>query len=344
MMDLLVDILSPVLWVSEQSLHLAVFMTQTLLQTTLQLLTACLSWTPDIVGGLFQLLYSVVSVFVYVLEHLAVGAWATLTVCYGLALSLLSEALTLSVLAFSIGCQGVYTLFSLVYSGVSVCLSVAYHLGGHLLYAVVEAPWSTVTKKVVTKVTDSVKVDSLSDAVELWRVSMLNVFYLFVGVMLVTWIYYLSKWLFKRLHSQEDDAQNRPTTPRPTPATPARRRGRESVREPVKRSEEGLSRRLQRGSDNTDSPVTPASGPPRPPPSRNTGEQEGSVRAELSRLNTQLAQEKDKNLCVVCLDHRREVLLKPCNHYCLCLTCIRSLRNCPVCTQRISRSEKIFHV
>ena len=69
-----------------------------------------------------------------------------------------------------------------------------------------------------------------------------------------------------------------------------------------------------------------------------------SLRQQLSKVNSELSQEKDKNLCVVCLVNRRELVLKPCNHYCLCTDCRPTLRKCPVCTHVIRSTEKIFHV
>ena len=67
------------------------------------------------------------------------------------------------------------------------------------------------------------------------------------------------------------------------------------------------------------------------------------LQRELHQANEQLSIERDKSLCVICLDKTRELLLKPCNHYCLCATCSKGLRDCPVCKKRIQRTEKIFH-
>ena len=68
------------------------------------------------------------------------------------------------------------------------------------------------------------------------------------------------------------------------------------------------------------------------------------LRRRLHQANEELSQERDKSLCVVCLDATRKMLLKPCNHYCLCYDCLQGLRECPVCKRRIQTTEKIFHV
>ena len=67
------------------------------------------------------------------------------------------------------------------------------------------------------------------------------------------------------------------------------------------------------------------------------------LRRQLHQANEALSQERDKFLCVVCLDGTKEILLKPCNHYCLCHNCSQKLRKCPVCKRRIQTTEKIFN-
>jgi ABC-type Fe3+-siderophore transport system permease subunit len=67
------------------------------------------------------------------------------------------------------------------------------------------------------------------------------------------------------------------------------------------------------------------------------------LRRQLLQANEQLAQERDKALCIICLDTPREVLLKPCKHYCLCSSCTNGLRTCPVCNQRIRETEVIYN-
>ena len=48
-------------------------------------------------------------------------------------------------------------------------------------------------------------------------------------------------------------------------------------------------------------------------------------------------------LCVVCWDNDREVLLRPCNHYCVCTECCRQLGGkCPMCRRTFTNSERIY--
>ncbi len=51
----------------------------------------------------------------------------------------------------------------------------------------------------------------------------------------------------------------------------------------------------------------------------------------------------DDALCVVCMEKKRQFILKPCNHYCVCNDCKNSLKNkCPVCRTHIRKYEKLF--
>eukprot|EP01116_Phalansterium_solitarium_P020145 TRINITY_DN5857_c0_g1_i1.p1 TRINITY_DN5857_c0_g1~~TRINITY_DN5857_c0_g1_i1.p1 ORF type:complete len:496 (-),score=150.45 TRINITY_DN5857_c0_g1_i1:574-2061(-) len=47
-------------------------------------------------------------------------------------------------------------------------------------------------------------------------------------------------------------------------------------------------------------------------------------------------------LCVVCLERRRELLLLPCHHICLCSGCAGRCRTCPICRSPIQRFEHVF--
>ena len=67
------------------------------------------------------------------------------------------------------------------------------------------------------------------------------------------------------------------------------------------------------------------------------------LRRQLIQANEQLSQEREKSLCIICLDTPREVLLKPCKHYCLCSSCTSRLRECPICKRRIRETEVIYN-
>ncbi len=49
--------------------------------------------------------------------------------------------------------------------------------------------------------------------------------------------------------------------------------------------------------------------------------------------------------CVICLEKRRQCVLLPCMHLCLCISCANSLKQkkiCPICGQSILTPKKIF--
>ena len=48
------------------------------------------------------------------------------------------------------------------------------------------------------------------------------------------------------------------------------------------------------------------------------------------------------NICIVCLVNPKTHLIKPCNHFCVCLDCIRQLNECPLCKRPINMSERIY--
>lgn len=67
------------------------------------------------------------------------------------------------------------------------------------------------------------------------------------------------------------------------------------------------------------------------------------IQRRLHQAIKELSQEHDKSLCIVCQDMKREVIVKPCNHYCLCQDCSSALRKCPMCKSGIRNVEKIYH-
>ena len=51
----------------------------------------------------------------------------------------------------------------------------------------------------------------------------------------------------------------------------------------------------------------------------------------------------DGMMCVICMERKRQFLLRPCNHYCVCNTCKSTLQNkCPLCRKLITNYEKIY--
>lgn len=51
----------------------------------------------------------------------------------------------------------------------------------------------------------------------------------------------------------------------------------------------------------------------------------------------------DETSCVVCQTNRKDTLLQPCRHLCLCSECAAQLRTCPVCRVNIeNRLHNVF--
>lgn len=56
--------------------------------------------------------------------------------------------------------------------------------------------------------------------------------------------------------------------------------------------------------------------------------------------------ESEELLCVVCLNNKKSIILRPCNHLCLCEECSaskeHSIKECPVCRKKIEKRERVF--
>ncbi len=46
--------------------------------------------------------------------------------------------------------------------------------------------------------------------------------------------------------------------------------------------------------------------------------------------------------CIVCRDRPVCVLLRPCSHMCLCMSCVERLEKCPLCRGSIDCYEKVY--
>ena len=78
--------------------------------------------------------------------------------------------------------------------------------------------------------------------------------------------------------------------------------------------------------------------------SKPTDPEVASMKTKLKELEKKLQREKELKYCVVCMDHPREVVIRPCNHYCVCKSCASRLPKCPVCTRRIIREERVYNI
>ena len=53
----------------------------------------------------------------------------------------------------------------------------------------------------------------------------------------------------------------------------------------------------------------------------------------------------ERYLCVICQDAQKTILLRPCNHLCLCGNCasnVTAVRRCPLCNTTITERMKVF--
>lgn len=86
---------------------------------------------------------------------------------------------------------------------------------------------------------------------------------------------------------------------------------------------------------NVDNPPAPSRQPGSPPSSPSSPHSSGSPATNDGEPN---------RLCVVCIDNERQVLLRPCNHYCVCTVCSRRLGGvCPMCRANFTSSE-VIHI
>lgn len=62
------------------------------------------------------------------------------------------------------------------------------------------------------------------------------------------------------------------------------------------------------------------------------------------RLSTQNTKPNttEENVCVICRDEQKNVVLMPCRHLCLCITCSGSIRTCPLCRKPIRNILSVY--
>lgn len=73
-------------------------------------------------------------------------------------------------------------------------------------------------------------------------------------------------------------------------------------------------------------------------------EKTSKVKAQNHDLKLKVEQEKDEKLCIICVDNYRNILLQPCNHFCLCKDCMQYKKwaKCPLCRQHIQSTIDIY--
>lgn len=89
-------------------------------------------------------------------------------------------------------------------------------------------------------------------------------------------------------------------------------------------------------------------GSPSPPPFTMTLRRTTALRRDrMNRLEQELEQEREKQLCVVCLNEARSVILLPCRHFALCTQCLGTLfqqqrQTCPMCRHTIYEAIPVY--
>ncbi len=76
-----------------------------------------------------------------------------------------------------------------------------------------------------------------------------------------------------------------------------------------------------------------------------TAESGGDVeRSTSSSVESSSATEDEEKACVICKDHKRSHLIRPCNHRILCRCCSdeKKLKTCPMCRTPIASIERVY--
>ncbi|XP_037528549.1 E3 ubiquitin-protein ligase RNF26-like [Rhipicephalus sanguineus] len=94
-------------------------------------------------------------------------------------------------------------------------------------------------------------------------------------------------------------------------------------------------------------PSGPRGSPPSPPFTMTLRRSTSLRRDRLNRLEQELEQEREKQLCVVCLNEARSVILLPCRHFALCTQCLGTLfqqqhQTCPMCRHTIYEAIPVY--
>jgi len=70
---------------------------------------------------------------------------------------------------------------------------------------------------------------------------------------------------------------------------------------------------------------------------------DSSVADEIMQaIKKQKEDEDDANNCVICLSCKKNVLLLPCKHLCICTSCSPKATDCPLCRTKIENRTTVF--
>jgi hypothetical protein len=63
----------------------------------------------------------------------------------------------------------------------------------------------------------------------------------------------------------------------------------------------------------------------------------------LDIMNGSSEEKKDRMECVICMDNRKNIIIKPCNHLCCCEECSKNIGDkCPICRTNVKKIEKVY--
>lgn len=67
----------------------------------------------------------------------------------------------------------------------------------------------------------------------------------------------------------------------------------------------------------------------------------------INKQQKQTQEINEDNLCIICQDEKKNIVLLPCAHLCLCGNCVEQIlksnkRQCPLCNGRITQHHKVF--
>ncbi len=70
----------------------------------------------------------------------------------------------------------------------------------------------------------------------------------------------------------------------------------------------------------------------------------GAVPVVVPQQGSQLSASDDEHLCVVCEDAKKQVIILPCRHMCLCSNCANfdKIKECPMCRAKVEDSMTVY--
>ena len=81
---------------------------------------------------------------------------------------------------------------------------------------------------------------------------------------------------------------------------------------------------------------------------KNLSELEKKHSRDVTKLASALEKVTDSQLCIVCMDQKREIMMIPCYHLCMCVNCVTNVMakrsTCPYCGTPVNDTRKVYSV